>query len=426
MEHDPIAACITPWGHAAVAVVRVSGAGLRPLVERVAGPLPPARHARHVCLRDDEGPFDDGLVTYFPGPRSYTGEDVVEISCHGNPLLVERLLRAIAARPAAPGEFTRRAYLNGRMDLTRAEGVMATIAATSRRGLDVARLGLGGAVAAEVEALRDALVDVGAELEAILDYPGEDLLFSDDRQLVGRLEGIAGRAGALAASCRGGRVAVEGARVVFAGPVNAGKSSLFNALLGGPRAIVSSEPGTTRDVVEAPWQLDSARLVLVDTAGERESAGAVEAEGIARGRAARDDADLVVRCVPPGEVAPAASEDTLVVHTFADLGAGCPPGALAVSAHSGAGIAELKSAILSRLGVDAPGNAAVVVHSARQAACFARLGSLAREGATALPEAGPAAAVERVYAAIEVLDEVVGGVREDVLDRLFARFCVGK
>ncbi len=417
---DVIAACITAWGHAAVAVVRASGRDVRRAAEPVTGPLPPPRHARHLRLRDDDGVFDDGLVTYFPGPRSYTGEDVVEISCHGNPLIVERLLRALGARPAHPGEFTRRAFLNGRLDLTRAEAVMATIAATSRRGLDLARAGLDGAVAREVDALRDGLVDVAAELEAILDYPGEDLLFADDAQLRDRMLAVAGRASGLAASHRAGRVAVEGARVVLAGPVNAGKSSLFNALLGRERAIVSPEPGTTRDVVEATLQLEGARLVLVDTAGERETEGDVEARGIAMGRAEREAADLVLRCVPPGM--DGGAPDELVVYTFADQ---CPREGLSVSSRTGEGLDALRAAILSRLGVDELG-AGAVIHSARQAECFSRVATHAQEAASALGEAGPAAAVERLYAAVEALDDTVGGAREDVLDRLFARFCVGK
>ncbi|MBM4367230.1 MAG: tRNA modification GTPase [Deltaproteobacteria bacterium] len=417
---EVIAACITAWGHAAVAVVRASGREVRAAVEPVTGPLPPPRHARHVRLRDDDGVFDDGLVTYFPGPRSYTGEDVVEISCHGNPLIVERLLRALRARPAHPGEFTRRAFLNGRLDLTRAEAVMATIAATSRRGLDLARAGLDGAVAREVESLRDALVDVAAELEAILDYPGEDLLFDDDAGLRARMLAVADRAGGLAASQRAGRVAVEGARVVLAGPVNAGKSSLFNALLGRERAIVSPEPGTTRDVVEATLQLEGARLVLVDTAGERDSSGEIEARGIAMGRAEQQAADLVIRCVPPG--AHAAAGDELLVYTFGDL---APREGLSVSSRTGEGLDALRAAILSRLGVDDLG-AGAVIHSARQAECLARVATHAREAAIALSDAGPAAAVERLYAAVEALDDTVGGAREDVLDRLFSRFCVGK
>lgn len=372
--------------------------------------------------------FDDGLVVSFPAPRSYTGEHVVELSCHGNPLLVERLLRAIGSRPARPGEFTRRAFVNGKVDLARAEAVMQAISATSRRGLDGARAGLDGAMSAALAALRDPLADTAAELEAILDYPGEDLLFEDDAALVARLNHVATTALSLAASERPGRFAVEGARVVLAGPPNAGKSSLFNALLGKDRAIVSPTAGTTRDSIEALWQLEGVRITLVDTAGERDATDVIEAEGVERAIAARLDADLVLRCVPVhgDAIAPSASgAPELIVGTFADLAA-VNPLPLMVSAHSGAGLDLLRTAILSALGVEDAG-ARPLLASARVAALCRQVAEHSQAAAGALPEAGPAAAAECIYAAIDALDEGTGaGVREEVLDRLFARFCVGK
>lgn len=423
-DDDTICACATAWGHAAVAVVRVSGPEARAHAARVVGALPPDRRASHRRFVDDDGCFDDGVVTCFSGPRSYTGEDVVELSGHGNPMLVERLLRALGCRLARPGEFTRRAFLNGRLDLTRAEAVIATIEATSRRGLDAARSGLDGRVAAEVAEVREALTDLAAELEAILDYPGEDLLFTDDVGLSSRLAVQAARAVSAAQSVKGGRVAVEGARVVLAGPVNAGKSSLFNALLGRDRAIVSAIPGTTRDAVEASWQLEEVRIVLVDTAGERATDDVIEALGVARGAAEQAGADLVLRCVPPGAPEPVVTAGCLIVHTMADLDAA---EGLAVSARTGAGLIELRRAILAAVVGEAPGGAAVVLTSARQAEAFARVAVHLDESAEALAEAGPAVAVERVYAALEALSDVDGAVvRESVLDRLFARFCIGK
>jgi tRNA modification GTPase len=421
---EPIAACITAWGHAAVAVVRVSGDGAGRCAERVCGTLPPPWGVRKARLRDASGVFDEGLVSWFPGPRSYTGEDVVEISCHGNPLLVERLLAALGARTARPGEFTRRAFLNGRVDLTRAEAVLATIAATSPAGLATARSAMEGTVAAEAARLRLAVVDLAAELEAILDYPGEDLLLPDDAELRARLLAVASAAEAVAASWQAGRVAVEGARVVLVGPANAGKSSLFNALLGRPRSIVSASPGTTRDVVEATLQTDQARVVLVDTAGLRDAADEVEAEGITRAGEAAADADLLVACVP-GHLPWRPPATALIAGTFADRGAP-PPGALAVSSATGEGVGELRAEILRRLRGE-EGGARVLLASKRQHDLFVQVAGHARASALALAEAGPAAAVERLYAAVECLDDVGGGdAREAVLDRLFSRFCVGK
>lgn len=427
-DADTICACATAWGHAALAVVRVSGPEARVAAERVVGALGAPRIASYRRFEDEEGAFDDGVVTFFPGPRSYTGEDVVELSGHGNPLLVERLLRALGVRLARPGEFTRRAFLHGRLDLTRAEAVIATIEATSRRGLELARAGMDGRVAEEVASLRAALTDLAAELEAILDYPGEDLLFDADQALAARMRAEAARARAAAGSVRAGRVAVEGARVVLSGPVNAGKSSLFNALLGRERAIVSAVPGTTRDAVEAPMQLESMRIVLVDTAGERETVDAVEAIGVAHAQAERATADLVLRCVPPGSEPPANEAGVLVVHTMADIPAfGAAAGGLAVSSRSGAGLDELRAAVVAALGGEVPGNAALILTSTRQAEAFAQVAARLEEAGEALGTAGPAVSVELIYAGLESLSELDGSaVREAVLDRLFARFCVGK
>ncbi len=424
--NDTIAACATAWGHAAIAVVRVSGPDACAVAARVAGTLPPPRHAGVRRFADAAGPFDEGVVTVFPGPRSYTGEDVVELAGHGNPLLVERLLAVLGVRLARPGEFTRRAFLAGRMDLTRAEAVLATIEARSSTGLELARAGLDGRLVAAIEALRASLVDVCAELEAVLDYPGEDLLVGSDAALAARLSELAEEAARLGATWRAGRIAVEGARVVLAGPVNAGKSSLFNALLGRPRAIVSPQAGTTRDAVEAPLQLHEARLTLVDTAGDREAADPIEAEGVELARAEAAGADLVLRCIPPGGAVPAARAGELRVATMCDVGA-APPGVLAVSSRSGEGMDALRAAMLGALRGEAPGSAAVVLTSARQAELLGRVAAELREASSTLPYAGAAVAVELGYSALEALAELSGSsVREAVLDRLFARFCIGK
>ncbi len=422
---DTIAACATPWGNGAIAVVRVSGAGAFARVEAVAGPLPTPRVASLRTFRDVGGAFDSGLVTCFRAPHSYTGEDVVELSGHGNPLLVERLLRAVGARAALPGEFTRRAFLNGRMDLTRAEAVLQSIEATSPAGLEIARFGMTGAVAAHGDALRDRLTDIAAELEAILDYPGEDLLFASDVEIARRFAGLAMEARSTASGFRAGQFAVAGARVALVGPVNAGKSSLFNALLGRPRALVSATPGTTRDVIEATLQMDAVRITLVDTAGDRDTDDAIEAAGVALGRQARREADLVIHCVP-GHVPGPIPGSGFVVATHADLPAAndVTP---RVSSITGAGVDALRAAILSRLVGEEPGGAGWLLASARQRDCFLAAADSCDEALVALREAGPAAAVERCYAGVSALAGLGGtDVREGVLDRLFARFCIGK
>lgn len=426
-----IVAPATPLGHAAIAVVRLSGAGLGAALHRVCGRIPPDRRASLVSIRDDHGAFDQAVLTVFRGPGSYTGEDVAEVSCHGNPLIVERLVGAFVAagaRVASPGEFTRRALGNGRMDTVGAEAVLATIGSTSEAGLALARS--EPQLRSRVASLRDRLIDVSAELEAILDYPGEDLLFSTDGQIESELLSVAGEARRLAMSWRAGEVALEGARVALIGKVNAGKSSLFNALLGTDRAIVAASPGTTRDVVESALVVPGGRLVLVDTAGEREGddVGEIEHEGIARARIAGEEADLRVVCLPAtgdGEAGPARGP-ALRVATQIDLGAPTFAFDFAVSVVSGEGVGALRAALLPAItGVST--DAERIVTSARQRDVLLGLARAAEAAAGALSTAGPAVAVTELAAALRHADGFAGrDTGEAVLDRLFARFCVGK
>jgi len=430
---DTIVAAATPWGHGAVAVVRLSGPRTRAILGEVAR-VPPARRAALATLRDAAGPFDEGLVTWFPGPRSYTGEDSAELSCHGNPLLVERLVEACAAagaRLARPGEFTRRAWMAGRMDLTRAEAVLQLAEATSAVGLELARDAAGGSVARAAQGLREVLVDVAAELEAGVDYPGEGLQFSADDTLRASLVNARAQAVAAAASWPRGRVALEGARVALVGPVNAGKSTLFNTLLGRSRALVSPTPGTTRDVVEAALQLPSARLLLQDTAGDRVADDPIEAAGVALGRAAAAEADLRVLVLPLDRTEDAAAwrarvpAPRVVVGTFRDRGP-AEGVDLAVDAREPGEVEAVKAAILAALVGETPGAVGLVVASQRQRDQFREVAAQLDQALDGW-EAGPVVVVEALVGAVRAIDALTGrDTREDVLDRLFARFCVGK
>lgn len=448
--HPLIVALATPLGHSAIAVVRLSGAGLHDAIRRVCGRAPTPRRASVVPLRDAEGVFDEAVLTVFSAPNSYTGEDVAEVSCHGNPLLVERLVGAfiaVGARMASPGEFTRRALLNGRMDAIGAEAVLATLLATSPEGLLIART--SDKLRAAADGLRDRLLNVAAELEAILDYPGEDLLFSSDAEIVRSLDQVAEEARSIAAGWRAGAVALQGARVVIVGRVNAGKSSLFNALLGETRAIVSPMAGTTRDVVESALVLPGGRVVLMDTAGERdgwgggggdgdEAAGEIERAGMALGGAAAARADLRIVCVAAtGSVLGGTGRDpaahgavgrpgTLLVATKLDRGTPDFAHDFAVSSVTGEGVDALRAAILPAItGLQA--DAGCIVSSARQRDVLLAMSGAADKAAGALPQAGPAVAVTELMAAIRHADALAGrDSTEDVLDRLFARFCVGK
>ncbi|HNC94955.1 MAG TPA: tRNA uridine-5-carboxymethylaminomethyl(34) synthesis GTPase MnmE [Myxococcota bacterium] len=439
-QEAPIVACATPWGYGAISLVRLSGSKLEPILRAVCGLMPPPRRPRRVRLRDAAGFFDEGLLLWMPGPASYTGEEVAEISCHGNPLLVERLIAACVAagaRPARPGEFTRRAVLHGKLDLCQAEAVLQTLEATSSVGLALADSGRQGAVSAKAAELRAELVDVAAELEAILDYPGEDLLFSTDNELRSRLQQVGTQARGIAQTWQAGHRAVQGARVALVGPVNAGKSSLFNALLGRNRAIVSAQPGTTRDVVESPLQLPELRILLCDTAGLRDTADPVEAEGVELARSLAAEVDLRLVVFPmhlplSAEVVALLAEEgpRLVVGTHLDRVEQppiLPVDYLPVSSHGGLGIDRLKQEIVRALQGQPVEEAQLLLASQRQRDLFLRMANFAEEAAANLSFGGPAVAVEALYQAMAALDSLTGqDSREDVLDRLFQRFCVGK
>lgn len=441
---DCIVACSSPWGRGAVSVLRVSGASARSLVERLAPDGPPwlARRASLRAIVDEHGELlDRCLVTWMPGPNSFTGEDVVELCCHGNPLIVEQLLDAAVrqgARPARPGEFTRRALEHGRLHLVQAEALAEQIAARSPAGLRLARRA-GEILAPAVEVLYDRMLDVAAELEARLDHPGEDLGLVEDEALLDRVcllraevEGMAGR-------WRAGRISLAGLRLALIGPVNAGKSSLFNALLGRPRALVSAAPGTTRDAVESTTRLGDLELVLVDTAGERSGADELEQAGIELGRALAEEVDLCLLVVdghrPPGPVevelrARLSGREHRVVLTHADLGLWPDrPGELALSNRTGEGLDALRQEILAwaRAGEGGAGGALAVVNQ-RQHALVHELATWLRAIEEAMQgEAGVAVAAEAAQRALSCLGELSGrDVREEVLDRLFARFCIGK
>jgi len=443
---DTIVACATPWGRGAVAMVRLSGPDALDIA-RAACPGGPDWAPRRLSLRrirGDAALIDEALVAWLPGPRTFTGEDTVELTGHGNPVLVEAVLDrlvALGARPARPGEFTRRALEHGRMDLVQAESLGALVAARAPAGVAQARAG-GAPLRAVLNDARERLLDLTAELEARLDHPGEDLSLEDDAAVAARLCALADEADALVAGWRAGRVRLEGARVALVGPVNAGKSTLFNALLGRTRALVSPEPGTTRDVVEASLLWDGVEVTLLDTAGLRDAPGTIEAAGMELARELRQGVDLHLVVLPAhrpldadahAALAEAGGRTHLIVLAQADRGEACllpsgSPTAVRVSAHAGLGLGALRSEIRRALGVGLPSGARAALSSQRQHDLCRALGAHAREAAAALlGPLGPAVAAESCTAALERLAELTGAdVREDVRDRLFARFCIGK
>jgi len=359
VEHATIVAIATAPGRGAIGVIRVSGPRAMAVLRRLAPGLTPApRVATLTTLRIDDAVVDQALVLFFPGPRSFTGEDVVELHMHGAPRLLQLVVQAAGREPgvrlAEPGEFTRRALMNGRLDLTRAEAIVDLVEARSEAEVKSAAARLDGGLARHLDALYQPLLQLSAELEGTLDFPddAEDVeAFAPvvDRCLVGARQ--------LEASARTATQVRQGGLVVVYGPVNAGKSTLFNRLVGSARALVDDEPGTTRDALEATLEVGGQLVTLVDTAGLREGAGRVEALGMERTRQVLQEADVAVLLIPPGagredlETWRAEVTDTrrLEVMGKADL-LGAESGTPAVSGLNGNGVEGLMGLISARLG----------------------------------------------------------------------------
>lgn len=454
VSDSPIAAVATAPGAAGVCVVRVSGAGALALGDRLvpgASQKPSQRaggtffHARVVHPASGEA-IDDAVLLVFRAPRSYTGEESLEIQGHGGSLPARRLLEAVlaaGARLAEPGEFTKRAFLNGRLDLTQAEAVCDLIEARTERAAHVARVQLDGALGRRVVGLYERVTGLCAEAEHLLDFDEGELPDTFTRCLAERVGVLAAESDTLAGSWNEGHLLRDGALVVISGRPNAGKSSLLNALLGKNRAIVHDAPGTTRDVIEEGYALCGMPLRLVDTAGLRESAHAVEREGIERARSLMLQADLnlhlIDQSVPwDGEAGRAlealSAGRTVVGLTKCDLpAAGDLPlpdewTRVRVSAKTGEGLEALRAALAAKLGLDREpqGQPVVALRHAAELGAAARCARQAAEALAGGPESLVIAA-NQLRDAAEALGRIVGRVySEDLLDAIFSRFCVGK
>ncbi|WP_188969112.1 tRNA uridine-5-carboxymethylaminomethyl(34) synthesis GTPase MnmE [Deinococcus aerolatus] len=433
---DTIAAIATAPGSAGVGIVRVSG----PQALEVADGIFRGRRAPSTTrggrflfgelVADDGEVLDEGLCLVFRGPRSYTGEDVVELQSHGSPAVLTRVLaRALelGARPARPGEFTLRAYLAGRLDLAQAEAVLGLVEAQTDGARRQASLGLSGALGARVARVAGGLVRALAAIQAMLDYPEEGV---PDEDRAGPLLQAQAELEALLASARAGQVSTRGARLALIGRPNAGKSSLLNALVGFERSIVTPTPGTTRDYLEAGLELAGVPVTLVDTAGLRETLDEIEAAGVRQARALAEAADLVLAL----EDGSAAREElpldlsgtparVIRLRTKTDLPAAWTDTALLdVSAVTGAGLPALRDAVrVALLGDAARGEAWLTTERQADAARRALEHVLA---ARTLPDELASYELEE---ALRALAELTGqDVQEDVVDAVFRNFCVGK
>lgn len=419
-------------------MLRISGPLALEVARRVVASLPlsPApRHAYFLGFTDGAGEIiDEGVALYFQSPASFTGEDVVELHAHGAPRLLQLLLEVVAAYPgvriAEPGEFTRRAFLNGRIDLARAEAVADLVAADSEAAVRAAAAQLAGALSEQLGAVRTPLLELHADLEAALDFPDESE--GVERDAKPRLRASLLDARRLRDTGRRGALIRRGAQVVLYGPVNAGKSTLFNRLIGAERALVDESPGTTRDALEARLEWDGLQVTLVDTAGLRPSPERLEARGIERTRSALKGADLAVLLMPPearGEQlaewrAEASDSVRLEVSSKSDLRP-APPGAFGVSGQSGAGVDELRARILEALGYRRA--EAIALSSARHLEALDRAVEALERASLAIDVSTLEVVAGEVGTTLLALSEITGeDARTELLDAIFRRFCIGK
>jgi len=432
-----IAAVATPAGRGGIGIVRVSGPAVPAIASAVLGALPEPRRATHRDFLDARGArLDEGLALYFQAPHSYTGESVLELQGHGGVVVMQEVLAAVldaGARLAEPGEFTRRAFLNGKLDLAQAEAVADLIDAASREAARSALRSLAGEFSAAIRALVDQLTELRALTEAMLDFPEEQVDSLHRRDAGERLIRLHASLEEVLVKSRQGSLLRSGIHAVLAGRPNVGKSSLLNRLAGDERAIVTALPGTTRDALREAIQIEGVPIVVVDTAGLRESGDEVERLGMKRTRSEMEHADVVLVVLeagkleaPPGPL-PAAGTRITVVNKI-DLIPGTPVGrhgeAIHVSAKTGAGLDALRQALLEAAGWSARGE---TVFLARERHLRALHDAREHLQAAAAQDARWEFFAEELRLAQEALGTITGRVSaDDLLGEIFARFCIGK
>jgi len=443
---DTIAAVATPRGEGGVGVIRVSGAATAWIARALLGRDPVPRHAYYCAFRDAGGePIDRGLLLYFKGPRSYTGEDVLELQTHGSPVVLRLLLARLVelgARHARPGEFSERAFLNGKLDLAQAEAVADLIASGSETAARAALRSLDGEFSQRVRALTAAVVRLRVWIEAAIDFPEEEIDFLSAPELRADLAAVRTDLAALLDGARRGVRLADGLHVVIVGRPNAGKSSLLNALAASDRAIVTEIPGTTRDLVRETVEIDGVALTLVDTAGLRESPDPVEREGIRRARAELERADVAVLVTDADNDAEAdvallatlpAGARRLVAHNKIDLGDRAPHRErrgddvhLWLSAKTGAGLDGLH-AELRGLAAGEGGDGAWTARARHVGALERARAHLASAESALIERNAGELAAEELREVQRALGEITGEFStDDLLGEIFSAFCIGK
>ncbi|MCR4300036.1 MAG: tRNA uridine-5-carboxymethylaminomethyl(34) synthesis GTPase MnmE [Sulfuricaulis sp.] len=447
---DPrtIAAIATPPGRGGIGIVRVSGAGTRNIAEVLLGKLPAPRHATFTHFLDAAGqPLDQGLALFFPAPYSFTGEDVLELHGHGGPVVLDMLVaRAIelGARLARPGEFSERAFLNGKLDLAQAEAVADLIEAGSETAARSALRSLEGEFSARTHTLVEGLTRLRMYVEAAIDFPEEEIDFLADERVTQELNALTQDIEKLLASTQQGVLLHDGMTVVLAGPPNAGKSSLLNALAARDAAIVSPVPGTTRDVLREHIHIDGMPLHIIDTAGLRASRDEIESEGIRRARAQMERADRVLfvtddsvsdeRAVREAQALVPTKLPRTVLHNKIDL-TGRTPGMsqthgdveISLSAKTGDGLNALRQHLKECMGFHPAGEGTFMARRRHLDAIRRAQNHIARGKAQLMETRAGELLAEELRLAQHALSEVTGEIApDDLLGRIFSSFCIGK
>jgi len=448
-DADTIAAIATAHGAGGIGIVRLSGPRARAIAETICARALRIRRAQHARFHDGDGAvIDDGIAIHFAAPASYTGEDVVELQAHGSQALLQQLLArccALGARMARPGEYSERAYRNGKLDLAQAEAVADLIAAGSERAARAARRALDGDFSRRVDVLAAQVLALRVQVEAAIDFADEPLDTLGDASLRAALDGVRATLAALLAAAQRGQKLRDGLHAVIVGPPNAGKSSLLNALAGSDRAIVTDIAGTTRDLLREVVRSDGVELTLVDTAGLREGGDAIEREGMQRARAelARADLALVVVDARDPDAGRAALLEAIApvpqrlwIHNKADLLAATAAAVaddgerLFVSATAGLGLDALHARLRHHAqgdGVDDTGAQGAFTARARQVDALQRADADLAAAAGALADAAPELAAEALRCSHDALGEITGRVVPDaLLGHIFSSFCIGK
>lgn len=441
-ESDTIAAVATPPGRGGIGVVRLSGPDVPAIARRWLGTCPPPRRAQLADFRDAGGSLiDSGLMLYFPAPASFTGEHVLELQAHGGPAVMESLLAralGLGARVANPGEFSQRAFLNGKLDLAQAEAVADLIAAGSRQAAAAAARSLAGAFSRRVAALAEGVLRLRVHVEAAIDFPDDDVDFLAERHVVDELDRLAGELLNLRAETGRGAALAEGLRIAILGAPNVGKSSLLNCLVGRDSAIVTDRPGTTRDVLRETLHIDGLALHLADTAGLRDTRDTIEAEGVRRARQEAEQADCVLVITDDrdddADELPAGLDSlnrpVIRLRNKCDLSGRepgpLPDGSLRLSAARGEGIDALLARLREQAGLGT-GEPEFLARRRHLDALDRAAAAMAR-GQTQLHEhAAGELLAEELRLAQQELGTITGAVSsEDLLGEIFSSFCIGK